>query len=42
MYPVITNPNINCKFDEQYAFSPTGSRAAALMAISNYILDTLE
>jgi len=41
MYPVITNPITNCKFDDQYAFRPTGSTAAALIAISNHILETL-
>ena len=41
MYPIITNTETNHKFDDQYAFRPTGSTAAALMAISNHIPETL-
>jgi len=41
MYPVLTNPVTNLRFDDQYAFRPTGSTTAALIAISNHILNTL-
>src|SRR5688572_9481751 len=42
MGPGITNTDTNHKFDDQYAFRPMGATAAAaLMAISNHILETL-
>src|SRR3984885_15167889 len=41
-YPILTNPNINQPFSDQFAFRPSGSTTAALIALLHQILDILK
>jgi len=41
-YPVFTNPMKNSMFTDQFAFRPTGSTSAALIALTHHLLETLE
>ena len=41
IYPVMLNPPADLRFDDQYAFRPTGSATAALIAIVNTVTELL-
>ena len=41
-YPILQDPNTNSNFSDQYAFRPTGSTTAALIALSQQITDMLK
>jgi len=41
-YPILTNPAQNSLYSDQYAFRPTGSTSAALVAITHHLLETVK
>lgn len=40
-YPILTNPKENSLYSDQYAFRPSGSTSAALIAITHHLLETV-
>ena len=42
LYPILTDPALNAAFSDQYAFRPTGSTTAALIALTHQLIDMLQ
>src|ERR1700733_14210302 len=41
-YPILTDPEQNTTFADQYPFRPTGSTTAALIALTHQLIDMLQ